>query len=112
MGSASTHGQLELMVLAILSDGPLHGYAVITELRRRSGDAFELPEGTVYPALHKLQENGHISSAWSDAGGRPRRTYRITRHGNAALVEQRRSWARFRAAVSMVLGEEPWPATT
>jgi len=112
MGSRSPRGQLELMVLAILADGPLHGYAVITELRRRSDEAFDLPEGTVYPVLHKLQQEGQISSTWSDVGGRARRTYRITRRGTAALEEQRRSWVSFRTAVSRVLGEEPWPATT
>jgi PadR family transcriptional regulator PadR len=112
MGSGSPRGQLELMVLAVLADGPLHGYAVITELRRRSEEAFDLPEGTVYPVLHKLQQEGHISSTWSDVGGRARRTYRLTRRGAAGLEEQRRSWVSFRTAVSRVLGEEPWPATT
>lgn len=112
MGSGSPRGQLELLVLAILADGALHGYAVISELRRRSDEAFDLPEGTVYPVLHKLQQEGLISSAWSDVGGRARRTYRITRRGSVALEEQRRSWVSFRNAVSKVLGEEPWPATT
>jgi len=112
MKQVSPSGQLEAMVLAILADGPRHGYAVISELRRRSDEVFDLPEGTVYPALHKLQQHGHISSTWSDVGGRSRRTYRITRRGSQALEEQRRSWASFRTAVSKVLGEDPWPATT
>jgi PadR family transcriptional regulator PadR len=112
MRRGSPGGRLEGMMLAILADGPLHGYAVISELRRRSDEAFDLPEGTVYPVLHKLQQQGHISSTLSDVGGRSRRTYRITRRGIQALEEERRSWASFRAAVSKVLGEEPWPATT
>jgi PadR family transcriptional regulator, regulatory protein PadR len=112
MKQGSPGGQLEGMVLAILADGPLHGYAVISELRRRSDEAFDLPEGTVYPVLHKLQQQGHISGTWSDVGGRSRCTYRITRRGIRALEEQRRSWVSFRVAVSKVLGEEPWPART
>jgi PadR family transcriptional regulator, regulatory protein PadR len=112
MGRESPRGHLELLLLAILADGPQHGYAVIAELRRRSRDAFDLPEGTVYPALHKLQREGWITGSWSDAGGRPRRTYRITRKGRSALDEQQRSWEAFRAAVSRVLGEEPWPVTS
>jgi DNA-binding PadR family transcriptional regulator len=112
MGNESPRGQLELMVLAVLADGPLHGYAVILELRRRSEEVFALPEGTVYPVLHKLQQEGRISSSWSDVEGRARRTYHITRGGRAALEEQRRSWVSFRTAVSRVLGEEPWPATS
>lgn len=112
MKKRSPGGQLEAMVLAILAERPLHGYAVIAELRRRSDEVFDLPEGTVYPVLHKLQQEGHISSTWSDVGGHPRRTYRITRRGTRALEEQRRSWVSFRTAVSRVLGEEPWPART
>src|SRR5262245_3947051 len=106
MRGESPRGQLELMVLALLAERPLHGYAVISELRRRSHEVFELPEGTVYPVLHKLQQEGRISSSWSDVGGRGRRTYHITRRGRAALEEQRRTWVTFRTAVSMVLREE------
>jgi DNA-binding PadR family transcriptional regulator len=112
MKGESPRGHLELLLLAVLATGPQHGYAVIAELRRRSGVAFDLPEGTVYPALHKLQSDGLLTGSWSDAGGRPRRTYRITRKGRMALEEQHRSWEVFRSAVSRVLGEEPWPVTT
>ena len=79
-------GHLELLVLAVLTDGDRHGYAVIDELRRRSDDAFDLPEGTVYPALHRLEKSGLLASDWSVVGGRRRRTYRLTAKGQKALV--------------------------
>ena len=67
-------GHLDLLLLAILEEGPSHGYAVIDKLRQRSDDAFDLPEGTVYPALHRLHEAGYLCSTWVDATGRRRRS--------------------------------------
>jgi len=105
-------GHLELLVLAVLADDDRHGYAVIEELRRRSDDAFDLPEGTVYPALHRLEKAGLLASDWSVVQGRRRRTYRLTTKGRRALGEQRRSWEAFSTAVADVLGGGAWPATT
>ena len=66
----SLRGHLDLLLLAALRPGPAHGYAIIEELRRRSGGTFDLPEGTIYPALHRLERQGLIESEWSDASGR------------------------------------------
>jgi PadR family transcriptional regulator, regulatory protein PadR len=67
-------GHLDMIVLAALAGGPAHGYAVIQEIRRRSGGAFELPEGTIYPALHRLEQAGLLDSRWTTAeSGRQRR---------------------------------------
>src|SRR4051812_50080651 len=71
MGSA-VKGYLDPVVLAVLSAGPLHGYAVIEELKARSGGELDLPEGTVYPALHRLERRGLLKRGWAEAGGRPR----------------------------------------
>jgi PadR family transcriptional regulator, regulatory protein PadR len=68
-------GHLDLLLLAIVEDGPHHGYAVIEELRRRTDGAIDLPEGTIYPALHRLERAGLLTSAWSEVNGRRRRTY-------------------------------------
>ncbi len=57
-------GHLELLLLATLRSGPAHGYAIIEDLKQRSGGAFDLPEGTIYPALHRLERSGAIESAW------------------------------------------------
>src|SRR5689334_13416147 len=77
----SLKGHLDLLVLSVLTDGPLHGYAIIEALRERSEDAFDLPEGTVYPVLHRLERSGLLASDWDTASGRRRRTYRLTRPG-------------------------------
>ena len=83
-------GHLDMIVLAALSAaGPAHGYAVIEEIRRRSGGSFDLPEGTIYPALHRLEQAGLLKSSWMTAdSGRRRRVYTLTRTGNRALVER------------------------
>jgi len=97
-------GHLDLLVLAVLSDEPAHGYAVIEGLRRRSGGVFDLPEGTVYPALHRLERAGLLRSRWSEVAGRRRRVYAITARGSEALRERRREWKTFTGAVASVVG--------
>ena len=60
-------GHLDLIVLAALAAGPAHGYAIIEAIKRKSGQAFDLPEGTIYPALHRLEQAGLLSSRWTTA---------------------------------------------
>ena len=111
MRGQALKGHLDLLLLAILSDGARHGYAIIDELRDRSDEAFDLPEGTVYPALHRLQRGGYLTSEWSEVSGRRRRTYRLTEDGRGALGEQRMAWNEFADAVGRVLKGVPWPDT-
>ena len=96
-------GHLDSLVLAVLASAPAHGYAVIEELKNRSGGTFELPEGTVYPALHRLERAGLLQSAWDDAEGRRRRVYRLTRRGRTQLERRKRDWLEFSRAVEAVL---------
>jgi DNA-binding PadR family transcriptional regulator len=96
-------GHLDAMVLAIVEDVPLHGYGVIEELRRRSGGVFDLPGGTVYPALHRLERQGLLTSDREQVGGRERRVYRVSPRGRRKLSEDRSGWTEFAGAVSMVL---------
>lgn len=105
-------GHLDAVVLAALEGGPAHGYAIIEAIRTRSNKAFDLPEGTVYPALHRLEQAGLLSSTWTAAtNGRRRRVYALTKTGTAALRERRKSWSRFAQAVDAFLGESrAWPA--
>jgi PadR family transcriptional regulator PadR len=99
-------GHLDMIVLAALADGPAHGYAVIQEIRRRSGGAFDLPEGTVYPALHRLEQAGLLGSRWTIAeSGRRRRVYSLTRRGGRALADHRAIWHRFAEAINGLLGQ-------
>src|SRR5262245_47699690 len=103
-------GHLDMIVLAALSAGPAHGYAVIEEIKRRSGEAFDLPEGTVYHALHRLEHAGLLASRWVSEGvGCGRRTVEtITRRGAKALGEQRSVWKRFSDAIGGLLqGKRP-----
>ena len=98
------HGQLDLLLLAVLHrTGPQHGYAVIAGLRDASDGEFDLPEGTVYPALHKLERDGLVQSEWSVVDGRKRRVYALTRDGRAALTAKKREWTIFRRGVEGVL---------
>lgn len=111
MRGQALKGHLDLLLLAIIADSPKHGYAVIEELRTRSEESFDLPEGTVYPALHRLQKAGFLTSEWSEVQGRRRRTYLLTKQGHGALSEQRQSWEEFSSAMRRVLKGAPWPST-
>jgi DNA-binding PadR family transcriptional regulator len=103
-------GHLDGLLLATLADGPRHGYAVIEALRSGSGGQFDLPTGTVYPALHRLERAGLIAGSWSADTGRRRRSYTLTKAGRGALDSQRSQWRQFSGAVSAVLDTPPWPA--
>lgn len=96
-------GHLDGLILAVVGSEPAHGYAIIEELKRRSGGVFALPEGTVYPALHRLEAGGLLASSWQRAQGRRRRVYRLTRRGRAALGARRSEWQVFSRAVEGVL---------
>jgi transcriptional regulator len=94
---------LELLVLTALRAGPGHGYSIIRAIRERSRGEFELLEGSLYPALHRLERAGLVSSSWSEVGGRKRRVYKLSRRGRVALQEQERDWRRFERAMNLVL---------
>jgi DNA-binding PadR family transcriptional regulator len=87
----------------VLEDEPRHGYAIIEALQARSGGALDLPTGTVYPALRRLERAALVSGSWSTVGGRERRTYTLTRAGRHALARQRAEWHEFSTAVDAVL---------
>ena len=100
MNAEMLKGHLDAIVLAALNAGPAHGYAIIEQIRRSTGGAFDLPEGTVYPALHRLEQAGLLRSDWT-----------MTRDGKAALRRRKEDWRRFAAAVDHLLaGGAPCPA--
>lgn len=88
-------GHLDLVLLAALAQGPAHGYALIDEVRERSRGAFDLAEGTVYPALYRLEAAGLLASKWTTVSGRRRRTYRLTSRGRKKLARERGEWQQF-----------------
>jgi PadR family transcriptional regulator PadR len=96
-------GHVDLLLLATLRQGPLHGYAIVEQLRAQSEGAFNLAEGTVYPALYRLERAGLLKSTWTRAEGRRRRVYRLTRRGRAELDRERKEWKSFANAVESVL---------
>lgn len=111
MKGETLKGHLDLLILAVVAEGPLHGYAVIEQLRVRSGAAFDVPEGTVYPVLHRLERAGLLASEWQQANGRRRRTYRLTSSGRQELVRERDAWESFATAVAGVLKGVAWNPT-
>jgi transcriptional regulator len=103
MKSEKLKGNLDMLLLAVLAAGPGHGYAIITRLRERSDGAFDLPEGTVYPALHRLETAGLLDSAWNVVAGRRRRLYRLTAAGQESLAAEADQWRSFSGSVAAVL---------
>ncbi len=100
-------GHLDTLLLASLESGPRHGYAVREALRTGSGAQFDLPTGTIYPALRRLETAGLVKGTWSEVGGRRRRTYELTRAGRQRLSTDRAAWRDFAAAVSAILQPAP-----
>ncbi|MEZ2390214.1 PadR family transcriptional regulator [bacterium RCC_150] len=104
MGRSSVNGQLDLLLLGSLGAGEAHGYALIARVHERSGARLELREGSVYPALHKLEAAGWVASRWVDDADGRRRVYALTGAGRAELVRRAEEWKGFSAAVRGVLG--------
>jgi len=103
MRGEALKGHLELLLLAAVRARPAHGYAIIENLRSRSGGNFDLPEGTVYPVLHRLERAGFLRSRWSEASGRRRRTYEVTEEGLTELQARERDWREFSRSVEGVI---------
>ena len=98
-------GHLDLLLLKTLrDDGPAHGYAIIASLRDRSHGTFDLPEGTVYPALYRLERDGLVGSEWDASAARRRRVYSLTPAGASVLAAKRRDWRDFVRGMRAVLG--------
>ena len=102
MKQDTLNGQLDPLILATVAEEPAHGYSILQRLKQRSGGAFDLAEGTIYPALHRLERDGLLSSSWSTDSGRRRRVYAVTRAGTSALAGRRREWKQFARAMSWI----------
>ena len=100
-------GGTPILILAVLSGGPRHGYAIAREIERRSREALSVGEGALYPALRALEREGMVQSEWqTQPSGPARRVYTLTEAGQAKLAASLRSWSRFSQAVNAVLGED------
>jgi len=97
-------GTLDLLVLKILSRGPHHGYGIAADIQAISDDLLRVEEGSLYPALHRMEQLGWIAAGWqTTANNRRARVYRLTRQGEKQLAEQQEKWARLTKGVGRVL---------
>lgn len=103
MRGESPKGHLDMLLLAAIAGGSTHGYAIAQALRRASGETFDLQDGTIYPALQRLERAGLLVSCWSEGAGRRRRIYALTPAGHQTLDRQQKEWKRFESAVHGVL---------
>jgi transcriptional regulator len=102
--SDQIHGALDMLVLKALHAGPLHGYAIALRLEQLSNDVLSVEEGSLYPALYRMEARGWLSSEWAVTDtGRRARFYKLTRAGRAQLAAEMKSWNRLTTAVQSVL---------
>jgi transcriptional regulator len=98
------HGTLDMLVLKTLQHGPMHGYAIAVRLEQLSSDVLQVEEGSLYPALYRMEARGLLTSSWNVTDtGRRARFYGLTRAGKAQLADEVASWTRLTAAVQSVL---------
>jgi DNA-binding PadR family transcriptional regulator len=97
-------GHLQGLLLAVLVGEPGHGYELSQRLRARSGGELTVPEGSLYPALQRLERAGLVTSSWESRDGRRRRVYRISKAGRRMAGSASRDWTIFAAAVDRVMG--------
>lgn len=96
-------GSTAALVLSVLKNQDLYGYKIIKEIALRSDDVFVLKEGTLYPILHALEEEGCLESYWKESDNRKRKYYRLTRKGERRLREKKEEWQTYSKSVERVL---------
>jgi len=97
-------GTLDLLILKVVALGPIHGYAIAQRLQLVSRDVVQVPQGSLYPALHRLENRGFLAADWSETEtGREAKFYKLTRKGRAQLESEAASWQRLAEAVGLVL---------
>jgi transcriptional regulator len=105
MKGEALKGHLDVLLLTSLERGPRHGYAIIEWLQQRSGGELKLAAGTLYPALHRLEEDGLVRGHWHEASGeRRRRVYALTKKGERALVTRQHDWITFSRVMNALMG--------
>jgi transcriptional regulator len=102
--NALLHGSLDALILKTLASGPRHGYAIAKYIEDASGDTVAVEEGSLYPALYRMEQRGWLEAEWGESElGRRAKLYRLTRQGRAQLVSETAAWLQFVAGVSKVL---------
>ena len=101
-------GTLDLLILKAISLGPLHGYGVLLRIQQISRDKLQIQQGSLYPALYRLEHQGLIASEWGESDNKRRaKFYRLTAAGRKRLKQEHAEWASFAAAVRRIMGPEP-----
>jgi PadR family transcriptional regulator PadR len=101
-------GTLDLLILKAVSLKPLHGYGILLRIQQISGNALEIPQGSLYPALYRLEHQGLVSAEWGESENRRKaKFYTITAGGRKRLKEQAAGWNRLAAAMASALGATP-----
>ena len=105
-------GTLDLLILQVAAAGPIHGYGIAQRIRQVSRDVLQVPQGSLYPALHRLENRKLLAAEWKSSDtGRDAKFYRLTAKGRAQLQQETKSWARLAEAVGLILratgGEAP-----
>jgi PadR family transcriptional regulator, regulatory protein PadR len=101
-------GTLDLLILHSLGRGPLHGYAIAQTIHLLSDEVLKVEEGSLYPALYRLELDGAIAAAWGlSENNRKAKYYEITRRGRKLITQQHETWSRLSTAVDRVLAREP-----
>jgi PadR family transcriptional regulator PadR len=97
-------GTLDLLILNVVALGPVHGYGIAQRLQQMSRDVVQVPQGSLYPALHRLEHRGFLAATWKQTEtGREAKFYRLTRQGKAQLEAEAASWRRLAEAVGLIL---------
>ena len=97
-------GTLDMLILKVVAFGPIHGYAISQRIQQISNDFFQVPEGSLYPALHRLEDGGWVQAKWEETEtGRDAKFYWLTRKGRKRLSMEMVNWARLSEAVSLIL---------
>jgi PadR family transcriptional regulator, regulatory protein PadR len=97
-------GTLDMLVLKVVAMGPIHGYAISQRIQQISRDLFQVPEGSLYPALHRLEDRGWLQAKWEETEtGRDAKFYALTRAGRKRLSAEMDNWERLSEAVALIL---------
>jgi len=101
-------GTLDMLILKAVSLGPLHGYGILLRIQQVSKDALQIPQGSLYPALYRLEHRGWIAAEWGESENkRKAKYYRLTAAGRKQLASERKEWKRLAVAIGDVLAAEP-----
>jgi PadR family transcriptional regulator len=101
-------GTLDMLILKAVSLGPLHGFGILLRIQQISRDALQIPQGSLYPALYRLEHRGWIASEWGESENRRKaKYYRLTAAGRKQLKSERKAWRRLAGAIAVVLAAEP-----